>query len=128
IFLPKVLSNHTFDSQTVLIGHSAGVPLILSILEHIDVKIARTVLVAGFFKGTDPILQDEYKWERIKDNAGDITIINSTDDPWGCDDRVGRALQEKIGGELIIRNEGHFGSGNYNQPYPTFELLDEIIV
>ena len=49
-FLPKVLSGHIFNSETVLVGHSAGVPLILSILEHIDVQIAQAILVAGFFE------------------------------------------------------------------------------
>lgn len=49
-FLPKILSQHIFNSETVLVGHSAGVPLILSILEHINVQIAQVVLVAGFFE------------------------------------------------------------------------------
>src|SRR6266705_1599564 len=38
-FLPKVLKAHTFDKQTVLVGHSAGGPLLLSILENIEAVI-----------------------------------------------------------------------------------------
>lgn len=127
VFLPKVLSNHKWNTETVLIGHSAGVPLILSILEQIHIKIAQVVLVAGFFEGTDPILQAEYDWEKIRKNGENITIINSDNDPWGCDDKVGKLLQERIGGNLIIKHEWHFGTWTYNQPYPTFELLDQII-
>jgi predicted alpha/beta hydrolase family esterase len=125
-FLPKVLNNHIFNTETVLIGHSAGVPLILSLLESIDTKIAHAVLVAGFFEGTDPVLQANYNWYKIRANAHKITIINSDNDPWGCDDKVGKSLQEKIGGELIIKQEWHFGSWTYNQPYPTFELLNNL--
>lgn len=125
-FLPKVLSNHIFDTETVLIGHSAGAPLILSVLEHIETQIAHAILVAWFFEWTDPIIQTEYNWEKIKNNAKKITIINSTNDPWGCDDTVGEKLQENIRGELLITHEWHFGSWTYNQPYPTFELLDNL--
>src|SRR5262245_60730490 len=66
-FLPKVLKQHAFDSQTVLIGHSAGGPLILSILERIDVTIPKAILVSGYCthpddQMEDPILQDSYDW------------------------------------------------------------------
>ena len=92
VFLPKVLTQHVFTSETVLVGHSAGAPLILSLLEHIDVQIAQAILVAGFFEPfadvADPILQSSYNWEKIKNNVRDIVIINSVNDPWGCDEEV----------------------------------------
>jgi predicted alpha/beta hydrolase family esterase len=47
-FLPKIVRNHSLDNKTVLIGHSAGVPLILSMLEQSSQKIALAVMVAGF--------------------------------------------------------------------------------
>ena len=51
-----------FDQETVLIGHSAGVPLILSILENIDITIHKAILVSGFvtYENTQPILQNIY--------------------------------------------------------------------
>ena len=33
---------------------------------------------------------------------------------------------DHLGGTLIIRDEGHFGSADQN--YPTFELLDRLIL
>ena len=61
ISLWKVFERHIFDKDTVLIGHSAGVPLILAILENIDIPITQIILVAGFFEPFpwihDPILQ-----------------------------------------------------------------------
>ncbi|KAB7738854.1 alpha/beta hydrolase, partial [Nostocoides sp. F2B08] len=38
-FLPTVLANHTFDANTVLVGHSGGAALLLAILEHIETTV-----------------------------------------------------------------------------------------
>jgi uncharacterized protein len=132
-FLPKVLQNHTFDEDTVLIGHSAGGPLLLSILESVDVVIPQAVLVAGYsrrFPGEekDPVLRESYDWEKIRQHVSDIVFINSVVDPWGCDAEQGRLMFDNLGGTQIIRNDGHFGSGSNNQPYPTFDLLNRIIL
>ena len=131
-FLPKVLKDHTFDESTALIGHSAGGLLLLSILEHVDVVILQAILVAGYsmrFEGEerDPVLQDNYNWGKIKQHVKDIYFVNSIHDPWGCDDKQGRIMFDHIGGTQIIRDDGHFGSGTYSQPYPTFDLLNRLI-
>jgi predicted alpha/beta hydrolase family esterase len=131
-FLPKVLKNHSFDKDTILVGHSAGGPLLLSILENVDTTIPQAILVAGYSmlpEGEErhPVMQDSYDWEKIKRNVKDIYFINSINDPWGCNDKQGRIMFDKLGGTQIVRNEGHFGSSTYKQPYPTFELLDRLI-
>lgn len=131
-FLPKVLKATTLNSKTVLIGHSAGVPLILSMLEHTNQKIALAVMVAGFSEALpgekDVILQDHYNWEKIKEHADEFIFINSDNDPWGCDDKQGKRMQEKLGGKLIVKHDGHFGSHSLNRPYKEFPLLKELIV
>lgn len=130
-FLPTVLKTHTFDDDTVLIGHSAGVPLILSILESIQGAIAGVALVAGFSEQlednvTEPVLQPEYHWDAIKQRAGEVYIFNSPNDPWGCDDKQGRKLFDRLGGTLIIKNDGHFGSSK-DPDYKEFPLLASIV-
>jgi hypothetical protein len=132
-FLPKVLANHEFNDDTVLIGHSAGSPLVLSILEAIDVKVKLSVLVAGYSmrlpgEEKDPVLQESYNWEKIKANSNGFAFINSVNDPWGCDDKQGRIMFDHLGGTQIIRDEGHFGSEGRNLPYTEFELLRDIIL
>jgi len=132
-FFPRVLDNHTFDEETVIIGHSAGGPLILSILENIDIVIPQAILVAGFSyslpgEEKDPVLQDNYNWDKIKQHVKDIVFINSVNDPWGCDDKQGRFMFDKLGGTQIIRNDGHFGSTTYNQPYKEFPLIESLII
>jgi predicted alpha/beta hydrolase family esterase len=128
-FLPKVLAGHRFDEHTVLVGHSGGAALLLAILQHIDVTVAQAVLVAGYCTrpnaGEEPVLQETYDWAAIKAHARDLYFINSRKDPYGCDAEQGRAMFERLGGTQIIRDDGHFG--DYDQPYPTFELLDRLI-
>lgn len=127
-WLPHVLENGTIDEETILIGHSAGSPLILSILENINVKVKQAILVAGFLDVKSKILQKTYNWDKIKSNVEDIIYINSDNDPWGCDDKQGRKIFNKLGGtQIILQGEGHMGSSSYNQPYKEFPFLLKLI-
>ena len=128
-FLPTVLAGHTFDADTVLVGHSGGAALLLAVLEHLDVTIAQAVLVAGYSTppndSDEPVLQDSYDWNVIKGHVRDLVFINSPDDRYGCDDRQGRAMFDQLGGTLIIRDGG---PGGHFEEYDTFELLDRLII
>jgi len=131
--LPFVLGGGKFNKNTILIGHSAGSLLVLSILEKIGVTIYKAILVAGYTKIKDKddnplILQKQYNWKKIKKNVKDIIFINSSNDPWGCDDKEGLFLFKHLGGTLIIREgEGHMGSDTFKQPYRTFPLLEKLL-
>ncbi|MDG7045520.1 MAG: alpha/beta hydrolase [Nitrososphaerota archaeon] len=141
--LPLILEKGKFTPETVIIGHSAGGPLVLSILENINVKINKAILVAGYARPLHrmsdpqlkkeeddavPILQKQYDWKKIKNNAKDIVFINSDNDPWGCDDKEGDYMFRNLGGTLIIRHgEGHMGSDSFNQPYKKFPLLEKLL-
>lgn len=135
-FLPKTLSKHHFGSETVLVGHSAGGPLILSILESVQVQIAQAILVAGYAthpddQMEDPILQETYDWQKIKQSVKDIVFINSVDDPWNCNAEQGRIMFDKLGGTQVIRNDGHFGTDKFTPEqalYPTFPLVRALIL
>lgn len=128
-FLPKVLANHTFDEDTVLVGHSGGAALLLAILEHIDTPVDQAILVAGYCTPPDdsdePVLQDSYDWAAIRAHVRDLYFINSVEDPYGCDATQGRAMFDRLGGTQIVRDDGHFG--DIDQPYESFELLDRLI-
>jgi hypothetical protein len=128
-FLPHVYEDNIIDSETVLIGHSGGAALILSVLEHSSVKIRQAILVAGYATppntSQEPVLQAAYDWNKIRAHAEEFYFINSITDPYGCDDKQGRLMFDQLGGTQIIRNDGHFG--DYNQPFPTFELVNNLI-
>ncbi len=109
--------------------------MLLSVLENIDVKIKQAILVAGYArpKSDNPqselILQDSYNWEKIKSHVQDLILINSDNDPWGCNDAEGRFILDSLGmGKLIIiKGEGHMGSDRFNQPYKEFPFLLKLI-
>ncbi len=127
-FLPKVLKQHNFDAETMLVGHSAGGPLILSILENINVQIAKAILVSGYCEHPDdqmedPVLQETYDWGKIKQHCREFIFINSYNDPWACDDKQGRIMFGHLGGTQVLRNDGHFGSVSKGQVYDEFPLL-----
>jgi len=128
-FLPTVLARHEFGEDTVLVGHSGGAALLLAVLEHIDATVAQAILVAGYCTPPntedEPVLQPDYDWTAIRAHVRDPYVVNSRHDPYGCDDRQGRAMFERLGGTQIVRDDGHFG--DYDQPYETFELLDRLI-
>lgn len=130
-----VLKNGVFSDETVIIAHSAGVPLGLAIIESLDIKIRQAFFVAGFIEplkggeeGPNLILQKIYNWEKIKSNVKDIILIHSDNDPWGCDYKQGLKMFEKLGGKLIIMSgQGHFGSNVFSQPYKEFPFLLKLI-
>lgn len=70
-FLPKVLDAHTYDEDTVLVGHSGGAALLLSILERLDVVVPQAFLVAGYSTQPntedEPVLQESYHWGTIRE-------------------------------------------------------------
>lgn len=129
-WLPAVLNNGMFNKNTIIMGHSAGGPLVLSVLENINTQIHKAVLVAGYARRIDKpelILQDKYNWKKIKGNVRDLVFINSDNDPWGCDHKEGIYMWENLGGTLIVREgEGHMGS-SFKQPYTKFPLLEKIL-
>ncbi len=60
-WLPFVLKNKNFiiNKKTILIGHSAGSPFILSILENIKTKVDKAILVAGYLNPEPKTYEEE---------------------------------------------------------------------
>ena len=110
VWMPWVLERAKFDSETIIIGHSAGAPLILSLLQKISVTVEKAVLVAGFIT---PI--------------PDFVFIHSDNDPWSCNAVQGEAMRRKLDGTLItMTGHGHFGSNIFKEPYPAFPMLRDV--
>jgi uncharacterized protein len=133
-WLPVALNTSIYDSETIIVGHSAGGPLVLSVLENINVQISIAILIAGYarpkgkLKLKEKILQDQYDWEKIKHTVKELYFVNSDNDPWGCNDVEGRYMLDHLGGTLIIKQgEGHMGSDSYHQPYKEFPLLVKLL-
>jgi len=122
------------DHQTIIIGHSSACPVILSLLESLPSPINQAVLVAGFYEPlsddgySDLMLQDSYDGKKINANAKEIILINSDNDPWGCDDNQARPIAEKLGAKFVLAEaQGHMGSTSFNQSYDKFPLLKKLL-
>ena len=133
-WLPAALQRE-YTEDTILLAHSAGCALVLSVLEHIQVKVKQAVLVSGYARplpGEDvnKVIQKRYDWEKIAEHVEELILLNADNDPWGCTDSEGRYILDNIGkGRLIImKGEGHMGSDRFNQPYREFPFLSRLIV
>lgn len=133
VWVPFILENGKFTEETVIIGHSAGASVVLSLLEELKTKVSQAILVAGFpfYPGGDPIVKDLYDWEKIKSNVDEIFFINSDNDPYGHDDEDGRMMLDLAKNDhviqIVIKGQGHMGTDEYNQPYKEFPLLLRLI-
>ena len=133
--LGYVLNQGLIFRETIIIAHSAGVPLALSVIESLNKRIKQAIFVAGFIEplkggeqGPNLILQKSYNWRKIKSNVDDVILIHSDNDPWGCDYKQGLKMLNKLGGKLIImHDQGHFGSNTFNQPYKEFPFLLKLV-
>ena len=131
-WLPFVFESGKFTEETVLIGHSAGSQLILSILEKLENPIKQAILVSGYARALRTSTEtekniEEFDWSKVKGKAKDFIFVNSDNDPWGCDDKEGRVMFDQLGGTQIILHQGHMGSTTHNQPYKEFPLLNKLI-
>lgn len=120
------------DENTIIVGHSSACPLILHMLESFKVKVKQVVLVSGYYQTisdeSNSMLPESFDWETIKNNADEIIIINSDNDPWGCDDKQARPAAEKLGAKFIFaEGQGHMGSTTYNQPYREFPKIRDLL-
>ena len=57
--------------------------------------------------------------------ARQAIIFHGTGGPYGCDADQGRYRFDAVGGTQTIRNDAHFG--DWNQPYDTFPLVNQLI-
>ena len=134
VYVPYILKQGVFTEETVIIGHSSGASIILAVLEKLEVRIDQTILVSAFLtrggkrpaKAVKP-QEDDYYWKKIQANVEQFVIINSTNDPWGCDDTQGRKIFNRVGGSLIVNNDGHMGSTYFKQPYKKFPMIVKLI-
>lgn len=123
------------DENTVIIGHSSACPLILHIVQSFNVAVKQVVLVGGFYKSinddgySDLMLPKSFDWEVIKSKVAEIIMINSDNDPWGCNDQQARETAVKLSATLIVASgQGHMGSLTFNQSYKEFPLLKRLLL
>jgi uncharacterized protein len=118
-----------FGKDTILIGHSCGAVYLLHILEVLKQPVAKSIFVSGFIEklGNEyydnlnaDFINHNFNWEKIKNNAGKITLFHGDNDPY-----VPLSVAQKLADHLetrmiIIKNGGHL---NAESGYTKFEEL-----
>lgn len=124
--------------ETIFIAHSSACPLLLMFLQYFSQPVKQAVLVSGFYRPLDENIdgglsllmlpESDFKFNKIKKAAKEIVLINSDNDPWGCDDKQARPVAETLGAKFILaKGQGHMGSGTFNQPMSEFPLLKDLL-
>lgn len=124
--------NVNLTPETTIVAHSASCPLVLSVLERSEVGVYKVILVSGLVDiladEIRPLMQEQYDWEKIKRNANEFIFINTTRDPYGCNDVQGRKMLDVLGGtQIIIDSDTHFGTSEFNDVCEEFPLLVKLI-
>ena len=123
----------TYDSESILIGHSSGAVEILGLLNDLsfpDITV-KTCFLVGAFKGDlgwDSLkgMVVDFDYERIKHRSNKFIFIHSDDDPY-CPIEETLDLCNMVGGKFIeLKGQGHF-SFEGNPKYDKFPELLEII-
>lgn len=131
----SVFSKHenSLDPETILIGHSLGAAFALDILERTTRPIRATYLVAGFLNPLGnqkfdtlnrTFVERSFDWEIIKQNAEQIFVIASDNDPYVPEEESFEIASRLETEPIIIEGAGHF---NAQSGYKTFELLCDMI-
>lgn len=102
----KVIEELKPNEETIMIGHSLGVPAILRYLEQSDNKVGKLFLIAAFavdlgIEETRNFFGDLFDWDKIKGNIGQVYVINEKNDPYVPLER-GNEVADALDGELIV--------------------------
>jgi hypothetical protein len=118
-----------FDEDTIVMGRSIGGPMVLRVLEQIDVKIKGAFIVAGFCSDIrNPLftpligsfVKKPFVWEKIRKNCKNFFVYQSDNDPYIPVEK-GEELAEKLKTKMtLVHNAEHFG---LSAQYVKFPLL-----
>lgn len=121
------------DENSILVGHSLGCAFILNILERIEIRVKKVVLVApfaGFLNNpkfdevNKTFLDKNFNWDKIKGNCSEFVILYSDNDPYVPEKKV-LELSKNLGIEpVLIKGGRHLNKKAGFSEFP--ELLELI--
>jgi predicted alpha/beta hydrolase family esterase len=101
------------NEETILIGHSLGVPAILRYLESSNQKIDKAILVAPFARDlgmeeTRNFVEAPFDWEKIQQLANKFVVIAQSEDPY-IKPEIAKEVADGTGGEwILVEGNNHF--------------------
>ena len=118
-------------SDSIVVGHSLGVPFLLTLLQKIKIKSA--FLISGFTGALESdfdqriktIANQFFDWKSIKENCKNFTIFHSDDDPYVALDKSLELSTSLSSPTIVLEGGGHL---NQSSGYIQFPLLLEKIL
>ncbi len=119
------------NDQTILIGHSLGVPFLLSLLSSLDQPVAASFLVSGFMTLPNNAYAPRmtsfiqlFDRQRLRAQCGHFEVFCGDDDPFVSIDKT-RELSDFLSAPLhVIPHGGHLNAAAGYTSFP--ELLTAI--
>jgi len=114
--------------ETIVVGHSLGVPFLLNVIEEHPVKAA--FFVAGFVgkigiefdESMQTFAQKSFDWEKIKSHCKHFFIFQSDNDPYIKLEKAQELANHLRTDITLIKGAGHFNSAS---GYVKFDILLE---
>ncbi|MDO8507640.1 MAG: alpha/beta hydrolase [bacterium] len=109
----KVIEGLKPDKDTIMIGHSLGVPAILRYLEDTGSKVDKLFLIAAFavdlgIEETSNFFEKPFDWEKIKGDTSESYVINEQNDPYVPLEK-GKEVADGLGAEFsAVESNIHF--------------------
>jgi len=134
-YLAKLVGK--LDENTYFIGHSIGCQTIMRYLESANEKAGGCLFIAGWFNLLGLESQEEVEiarqwiknpinFEKVKNNAKKITVLLSSNEPYGYVNENEKIFKEKLGAKVIIlKDRGHFAPDDGTIEIP--EALEEFL-
>jgi predicted alpha/beta hydrolase family esterase len=113
--------------NAIVVGHSLGVPFLLSVIEKSNVKINAAYFVAGFadllnipkFDLINSTFIDKpFRWEKIKQNCRKIVVIHSDNDPYIPLPKAVDYAKNLGVNVSLVKSAGHFNAKNGFTSFP----------
>jgi uncharacterized protein len=129
-----IFKNQKLDQNTILIGHSLGVPFIINLLERTNKKIKAAFLVAGFvgklnlpkfYKINKSFAERDFDFNKIKNNSENFFIYHSDDDPYIPIEKAEELAVILDAQAAFIPGAGHFNETANYLKFP--RLLNDIL-
>lgn len=128
-WIPFIEKEINGDENSILIGHSSGAVAILRFLENH--KVLGAIIVGACYtdlgdekEKLSSYYDDEWQWNKIKQNAKWIIQFASTNDPYIPIEEA-RFIRDKINSEYNeYKDQGHFSSDANKTEFP--EIVEVI--
>lgn len=122
------------NKETIFVGHSIGPAFMCCVLEKLQQPIAKSIMAspflgllgnADFDVINETISAREFDWEKVKQNAGKLSLVHGDNDPY-VPLHIAQDFAAKLSQPLeIIENGGHL---NIAAGFTTFPRLLKIIL